>query len=250
MECLLRLQQNSKTVFPEERWGNSFVCCSSLPRSRYLSSYFRKKKFQAPVVCRCQGHYEQARKVITGNRAMTTNLYYLHLVRHLQYYTTSADPRLSLNQQLFCRAFVHGRLIVFTTGIEKSGGRTDVSFWIQGAAWHIHCPVGNEQAMHADEMHHVMAHLPIESRNRNLSVEHLSDGSRNLPLGHRLHRKGFDACRLGSVGIDQMAESGAHDDGHIRSQREDLFHKVDARHVGHSLVGNDKIEPGGVLFQK
>jgi hypothetical protein len=42
--------------------------------------------------------------------------------RHLQHYTTSADPRLSLNQQLFCSAFAHERLVVFTTGIENSRG--------------------------------------------------------------------------------------------------------------------------------
>ena len=63
---------------------------------------------------------------------MTISLHYLRQVRHLQYYTTSADPRLSLNQQLFCRAFVHERLIVFTTGIEKSRGRERCIFGIQG----------------------------------------------------------------------------------------------------------------------
>jgi hypothetical protein len=42
-------------------------------------------------------------------------------VRHLQYYTAGADARLSMNQQLFCRAFVRERVIVFTTGIEKAG---------------------------------------------------------------------------------------------------------------------------------
>jgi hypothetical protein len=33
-----------------------------------------------------------------------------------------------MNQQLFYSAFIHGRVIVFATGIEKGTGRADVFF--------------------------------------------------------------------------------------------------------------------------
>ena len=46
-----------------------------------------------------------------------------------------------------------------------------------------------------------------------------------------------------------FAEARAHDDGRICSESEDLFRELDARHFGHGLVGNDKIESGWVFFQ-
>jgi hypothetical protein len=41
-----------------------------------------------------------------------------------------------------------------------------------------------------------------------------------------------------------MAKTGTHDDGYICPDGEDFFRKVDARHLGHGLIGNDKIELG------
>jgi hypothetical protein len=40
----------------------------------------------------------------------------------MQHYTTSADPRLSQNRELFCSYHAHEGVIVFTTGIEKKQG--------------------------------------------------------------------------------------------------------------------------------
>ena len=47
-------------------------------------------------------------------------------------------------------------------------------------------------------------------------VKHFSDGHCNLFLCQRLHGKGLDACCPGSVGIDEIAKTRAHDDGRVR----------------------------------
>ena len=83
-----------------------------------------------------------------------------------------------------------------------------------------------------------------------LLVEHFPDGCRNLPLREGLHRRGPDGCRLCCIGIDHIADARAHDDGHIGSEGEGLFGKVDARRSRHSLVGHDKIEPAGIHSQE
>jgi len=87
------------------------VCIHCLPPSR---SYRSPTPLSA--VRRCQGHYEQAHKAITGNPAIIISLYCLRQESHLQYDTTSADSRLSQNQQLFCSLHAHERVIVFATG--------------------------------------------------------------------------------------------------------------------------------------
>jgi len=57
-----------------------------------------------------------------------------------------------------------------------------------------------------------------------------------------LRCKGPYARRSGLVGIDHMAETGAHDDGHVGPYGEGFSRKVDSRHLGHGLVSNDDAE--------
>jgi hypothetical protein len=58
-------------------------------------------------------------------------------VRHLQYYTASADSRLSLNQQLFCHAFVQERLIIVATGVAIGNYRNTVETGAVSQLQHI-----------------------------------------------------------------------------------------------------------------
>ena len=50
---------------------------------------------------------------------------------------------------------------------------------------------------------------------RVLSFQHLPDRPRDLPLRQRLHGKRPDTRRLCRIGIDELAETRAHDDRHV-----------------------------------
>jgi len=54
----------------------------------------------------------------------------------------------------------------------------------------------------------------------------------------------------GFVRIDHTAEARAHDDGHVCREGEHLSGKLDSRHLGHGLVGNDEVEAGDAFFKK
>src|SRR5512143_1761697 len=69
----------------------------------------------------------------------------------------------------------------------------------------------------------LLATLPRESGNTNLSVPHFPYRSRDLPFCQRLHHKPVNAGCFCRISIHEMAEADAEDGEHIRTKSNNVF---------------------------